>query len=548
MIEDSEYEESSDSLPLELRRQVERLCDKFVEAFRAGERPRIEDYLAEVSDVAKGHLLKELIAEEVELRRASGESPALEEYRARFPNDMETVEAGFAAGCHDVQSTEEMHGRDDPRHAEEPMPVEYRTIPERIGRYIVVSCLGEGGFGAVYRARDPRIGREVALKLPRMDRSSFGGDVEWFLQEARSAGQLKHDGIVAVYDARFTDGDQLCIVEEYVEGQTLRQRLKESTPTIEWKAELMVEVADALSHAHQRGFVHRDLKPANILLDKAGHAHIADFGLAIHESTQHRPRGEIAGTWHYMSPEQVSAEARLDGRTDIWSLGVILYEMLTGRRPFSGASRSEVFDAILHRELRPLREIKPDIPAEFERICYRCLSKRIGDRYSTASDLAEDLRRWLPAHPEKETQPADAKRATIVPRGLRSFEVEHAEFFLDLVPGPRHHGLPDSIRFWKQRLEETDPDRTFRIGLIYGPSGCGKSSLVKAGLIPCLAGFVAPVYIEAAADGTEGCLLRELRKKVGELAAELDLPAARVQSLHSSKNRAFSNRFRRQTI
>jgi len=526
MKEDPECEEWSDPVPLELRRRVERLCDKFVEALKGGAKPRIEDYLAEVRDVAKGYLLKELIAEEVEYLWASGESPALEDYYARFPNHLETVEAGFAAGCRALQSSEEFNGSVEAGGGETPMRVKYRKIPDRIGRYIVLERVAKGGFGVVYRARDPRLGREVALKLPRMDRLSLDAGVECFLREAHSAGQLKHHGIVYVHDARFTDRDELCIVEEYIEGQNLRQRLEEGTPTVQWTAELMIEVADALFHAHEHGFVHCDLKPANILLDEEGHAHVADFGLAVHESTQQHRVSGIAGTLPYASPEQVGGKTHLDRRTDIWSLGVILYEMLSGCHPFPAETDSELSDKILHTDPTPPHQIKPDIPTELERICLKCLAKSVTDRYWTAGDLAEDLQHWLPSASEQGRKPADTEGTAILPKGLRSFEAEDADFFLDLVPGPRRHGLPDSIRFWKHRLEQIDLDRTFSIGLMYGPSGCGKSSLAKAGLIPCLAEFVAPVYVEAVADGTEEPLLRELRKKISDLPAELDLPGA----------------------
>ena len=214
---------------------------------------------------------------------------------------------------------------------------------------------------------------------------------------------------------------------------------------------------------------------------------MADFGLAIHESIQHRRRGERSGTPAYMSPEQVRGEThRLDGRSDIWSLGVIFYEMLTGRRPFAGSDQYELFDEIKHREPKPPRQIDPADSGELERICLKCLSKRVTDRYSSAADLVDDLRHWLAGDRQaSHRRKRPAKKAKVVPKGLRSFGEEDADFFLDLLPGPRDRdGLPESIRFWKTRIEETDADKTFAVGLIYGPSGCGKSSLVKAGLLP----------------------------------------------------------------
>ncbi len=158
----------------------------------------------------------------------------------------------------------------------------------------------------------------------------------------------------------------------------------------------MAQAAEALSYAHEQGLVHRDLKPANILMDRQGRPHIADFGLAVHEDDRWPNRWEVAGTPPYMAPEQVRGEShRLDGRTDLWGLGVILYQMLTGVRPFEGGSNERIYDEILYREPVPPRQRDRTIPRELEWICLKCLSKLMTDRYTTASDLADDLRSWL---------------------------------------------------------------------------------------------------------------------------------------------------------
>ena len=201
---------------------------------------------------------------------------------------------------------------------------------------------------------------------------------------------------MAVYDV-LRDAERVVIVQQYIRGQDLRKRLEESGPLASHEAAaLTINVAEAIAAAHQKGFVHRDLKPSNILLNEQGRPHVADFGLAVHESIQRRHCGERSGTPEFMSPEQVRGETdRLDGRSDIWSLGVVLYEMLTGSRPFHGETMEELFDAIQHHAPQPLRQIRPEISGELERICLKCLAKRVKDRYGSGVDLARDLRRYL---------------------------------------------------------------------------------------------------------------------------------------------------------
>ena len=277
-------------------------------------------------------------------------------------------------------------------NAADPKPAP-EMLPKRIGRFCILRMLGFGGFGTVYLAHDEDLDRRVALKVPRRERLNSEESVHYFLGEARKAAKLKHPSIVTVYDAGRTADGAVFVVMELVEGCTLYERLKDAPFTPVQAAELIAEVADAVHHAHKLGLVHRDLKPANVLLDAEGRPHVADFGLAVHEDEQREHAGEISGSAPYMAPDQVRGDVhRLDGRVDIWALGVMLYQLLTGRLPFGGKTTAQLFDEVLHREPKPPRQIDDKIPVELERICLKCLAKPVAERYSTAADLATELR------------------------------------------------------------------------------------------------------------------------------------------------------------
>ena len=264
----------------------------------------------------------------------------------------------------------------------------------KLGRYEIAAEIGRGAMGTVYKAHDPLIERTVALKTIRLDLSHQARQVfeERFYREAKSAGRLNHPNIVTIYDVGETDGSAY-IAMEYLEGESLDMLLDNHIRlSVARIAHITLQIANGLAYAHQHGVIHRDVKPANIILMRSGRVvKITDFGIAHIPTGGQTEDGTLLGSPRYMSPEQVQGRA-VDGRSDVFSLGVVLYEMLTGRTPFTGDNLSTILFNIMNFEPAPPSSVNQDVPQPFDQIIMRALSKQPVERYQTARDMAADLR------------------------------------------------------------------------------------------------------------------------------------------------------------
>ena len=300
-----------------------------------------------------------------------------------------------------------------PRHIPEPS-----DSPARFGRFSIVRELGRGGFGVVFLADDPALRRRIALKVPRAEVLAIESIRRRFLREAEAASRLDHPNIVPVYEMG-EEGPVVYIASAYCQGPTLADWLRRRTTPVPWgeAARLMAVLAGAVAHAHGRGILHRDLKPSNILLPRGedtASAHggvgrgldfvprICDFGLAklLDEVSQETSSGLAIGSPPYMAPEQAAGRTREQGpATDVYALGAILYELLTGRPPLRGETDLETLRLVSDQDPPSLRALRPGLPRDLETICLKCLEKRTDRRYAGAADLAEDLGRCLDGRP-----------------------------------------------------------------------------------------------------------------------------------------------------
>jgi WD40 repeat protein len=394
------------SEPLSVQRRVEAVCRRFEAAWQAGAAPRLEDYLAAGPGGDCKGLLRELLRLEVYYRGRNGETPAASDYDRRFPADGALVRSVLAenptsAGAGEV-------GR----------PAGRADSEVGVPGYEVLGELGRGGMGVVYRARHLGANRVVALKLIRADRladlepAEKQGWLDRFRAEVEAVAHLEHPHIVSLYEVGEACG-QPYFTMRLVEGASLAQG---APAALADRVRLLARVARAVHHAHQHGVLHRDLKPGNILLDAEGQPHLTDFGLAQRiDPTPNAPPeapteglaadgpgSSVAGTISYMAPEQARGDGRLTTAADVYALGAVLYELLTGRPPFPlrpGESAVETLYQVLTAAPAPPRRLEPRVPRDLEAACLLCLHKEASRRYGSALALAEDLERWLECRP-----------------------------------------------------------------------------------------------------------------------------------------------------
>jgi thiol-disulfide isomerase/thioredoxin/tetratricopeptide (TPR) repeat protein len=347
------------------------------------------------------------VLDEYQAARAAGQASSLEEFLSHHPDTPPLVRAQLSSLRTEVTVEVRDVPQPDAEAARESATVTsglglrrvMGPFPQQFGDYELLEELGHGGMGIVFRARQKSLQRTVALKMILAGHLATLEQLRRFRMEAEAAASLDHPNIVPVYHVGEVEGLPYYVMK-FMEGGSLRDRLRQTRFQPREVAALVATLARAVHYAHQRGILHRDLKPANILLDPEDRPHIVDFGLARHLAAHTTTQtGSVAGTPAYMAPEQAAGRKDLTVAVDIYSLGAILYELLTGHPPFRGASATEVLLQVMEQDVESPRRFDPFVDRDLETICLRCLEKDPTRRYPSAEKLAEDLERWLKGEP-----------------------------------------------------------------------------------------------------------------------------------------------------
>jgi hypothetical protein len=382
--------------------------------WQGGDRVRLEALLARQGDLAGDtEAILDLIYGEVLLREEHGEFPGEQEYLRRFPHLAEALRRLF--GVHDALASLDTDASQadasavttlGPARPGRRAAGAETMLGHTAGLYEILQEIGRGGMGIVYQARHPLTGRLAALKVMRPD-DTLEEVRTRFLTEAKAVAALSHPNIVQVYEVFAPPAGEgtPAVALEYIAGGSLAGRINGTPLPAREAAGLLLPLADAMAHAHQAGIVHRDLKPANVLLKDEGGAiapKITDFGLAkeLDAGSAQTRTGTVLGTPSYMAPEQALGHSSQSGpAVDIYALGAVLYEMLTGRPPFKGATVLETLDQVRHQEPVAPRQLNPAVPRDLETICLKCLHKEPARRYASSRELAGDLQRYLNGEP-----------------------------------------------------------------------------------------------------------------------------------------------------
>ena len=379
----------SESLDVDTLEQIDQRCLTFEEERKRGT-SKLQSYLRGFRGDARRVLLYELLILDLTYADNFQSDSVLDPLYAAFPDDVDFIELA-------IEEAQQQIRQQSTKPATPPRSVEDEpSVPTQLGRYKIISQIGQGGMGRVYRALDTRLDREVALKIPRVPRQGGDEHLKRFKREAVSAARVQHSGLCPVLDVDRKEGI-LFLTSAFIDGQSLQQILDKGNPApTQWSVNLVATVARALSVAHKAGVVHRDIKPSNIMVTIDGQPVVIDFGLAKSAKDAESFEtivGSPIGTLNYMPPEQVQGMiARPDPRSDVYSLGVVLYQLLSSHLPFEGKPR-ELFTKILEEAPGPPSRHRSRIPAQLDAICLRAIAKAPEDRFSSMGEFAEELER-----------------------------------------------------------------------------------------------------------------------------------------------------------